>query len=377
VAADVKGVDSSGDKIKIGLVASLSGDQISWGSDSLKGAKLAVEEVNKAGGIDGHQIDLEVQDSQSKPDGAKTAAQKLLSDGVIAIVGEVSSGNTEQIARAAFEKGVPDVAIGATKTTLTDIGANVFRVCYTDALQGPVMAKFAFQEKGIKKIAIITDNAAPYSQGLSKSFKDEFVKLGGEVVDEETYETGATTFTGQLTNLKAKSPQGVFDSGYYAEVGPLVAAARDAGITVPFFGGDGWDSPKILESGGKAIIGSFFCNHYNEKEPRPIIGEFLAKFKAANGGQGPGTTMGPLGYDATKITLDAIATVAKANPGKPINSLAIIKALADVEGFKGVSGDITLKGHDGNPPKQALVVEVRPLAEGFQVFRKAYLPDSK
>ena len=86
--------------------------------------------------------------------------------------------------------------------------------------------------------------------------------------------------------------------------------------------------------------------------------------------------MGALGYDATKLLLQAIADVAKQHPGKPINSLEIIKALDNTEGFKGVSGDITLKGHNGNPPKRALVVEIRPKAEGFQVYKKAYEPDS-
>lgn len=374
VDASVKGVDT-GDTIKIGLVASLSGDQISWGSDSKVGAELAVKEINDAGGIDGKKVELLEQDSQSKPEGAKTAAQKLLSDGCVAIVGEVSSGNTQQIAQPAYEKGVADVAIGATRTDLTDIGQNVFRVCYTDALQGPVMAKFAYQELGVKKVAIITDVKAPYSQGLSASFKDEFTKLGGEVVKESSYETGATTFGSQITELKAADPQGIFMSGYYPEVGPLAAQIRQQGINAKLFGGDGWDSPKILESGGTAIIGSFFCNHYNEKEPRPIVQEFLKKYSAFNHGQPSGTTMGPLGYDATKVTLQAIADAAKAHPGKPINSLEIIKALDAIDNFDGVSGKITLKGHNGNPPKRALVVEIRSKAEGFQVFRKAYEPD--
>jgi branched-chain amino acid transport system substrate-binding protein len=371
------GVDVSGNTIKIGLVASLTGDQKPWGDDSYKGAQLAVDEVNAAGGIDGKKIELDKQDSQSNQTGAKTAAQKLLSDGVVAIVGEVSSGNTEQIGQAAFEKGVADVAIGATKTTLTGIGQNMFRVCYTDDLQGPVMARFAYQERGMRKMATFTDTQQPYSRGLTKSFSDEFKKLGGEIVDEETYETGQSTFTTQLTNMKAKDPQGIFMSGYFPEVGPIAASARDLGIKAEFFGGDGWDSPQILTSGGQAIIGSFFCNHYNDKEDRPIVKDFLKKFAAANNGQPAGTTMGALGYDAMKITLAAVAAAAKANPGKPINSLEIIKQLDATEGFKGVTGDLTLKGHDGNPPKRALVVEIRPKAEGFQVFRKAYEPDSK
>jgi len=359
----------TGDTIKVGIVASLSGDQKAWGDDSYAGAQLAVEEINKAGGIDGKKVDLEVQDSASTPQGAKTAAEKLLSDGVVAIVGEVSSGNTIQIAKSAFEKGVPVVAIGATKTALTDEGSNVFRVCYSDAFQGPVMATFAYNELGLRNMALMTDNKAPYSQGLSESFKAEFEKLGGKIVVEEKYDTGATQFGGQLTEMKDKNPDGVFMSGYFPEVGPIAQQARAAGITAKFLGGDGWDSPQLLQSGGDAIIDSFFCNHYNNKENRPEVAEFLKKWKAGHNGSDPGTTMAALGYDGAALTLDAIKRAASKD------TKGIIEALDNTENFAGVTGKITLKGQNGTPLKQALVVQVRPLSEGFQVFKKAYSPE--
>ncbi|RYG40682.1 ethanolamine utilization protein EutJ, partial [bacterium] len=292
----------------------------------------------------------------------------LLSDGVVAIVGEVASGNTIQIAKAAFSKAVPVVAVGATKTTLTDEGNHVVRVCYTDDLQGPVMAKFAYEQLNLKKIGLVTDNKAPYSQGLSKSFSDYFKKLGGEIVGEVTYESGQTDFKGIITEMKAKAPDGLLLSGYFPEVGPLAQEIRAQGMKdVKLLGGDGWDSPQLLVSGGEGIIGSYMCNHYNNKEKRPIVGEFLEKFKKANGGKEPQTTMAALGYDATKLLIDAIKRA-----GKDSDSKAIITALNDTEGFEGVSGTITLKGKGGNPEKRALVVEVRPQSEGFQVFAKAY-----
>ena len=157
-------VKVEGDTIKLGIVASVSGDNKVWGDESFEGAKLAIEEANKAGGIQGKKIELEMQDSASTTQGAKTAAEKLLSNGVIGILGEVSSGNTIQIANSAFAKSVPVVAIGATKIELTDIGANVFRVCYSDGFQGPVMAKFAYDDLGLRNVALMTDNKLPYSQ---------------------------------------------------------------------------------------------------------------------------------------------------------------------------------------------------------------------
>jgi branched-chain amino acid transport system substrate-binding protein len=353
--------------IIIGMVSSLNGDLKPWGDDSAKGGQLAVEEFNKANpnGIGGKKIDFRIADSNSKPEQGKSAAEKLMNDGAIAIVGEVASGITAQIAKAAFEKGVPVVAVGATRTDLTDIGSNVFRVCYTDDFQGPVMAKFAYDELGKRKAALVTDQKQPYSTGLSNSFRDAFTKMGGTVVDEEFYNSGDTQFSGQLTNLKSKQPDVIFMSGYFNETGPLARQARDQGIgkDVPLLGGDGWDSREILTTGGDAILGSFFCNHYNNKETRPAVADFLTKWRAKYGGQDPGTTMGALGYDGVMMTLQALKTAAGPD------SKDLTDAIENTTNYPGVSGTITLKGMGGSPHKRALVVQ---LAKEGQVFKKAY-----
>ena len=137
---------------------------------------------------------------------------------------------------------------------------------------------------------------------------------------------------------------------------------------VKLLGGDGWDSPQLLVSGGEAILGSYMCNHYNNNEDRPEVKTFLDKWKKGHGGKDPQTTMAALGYDATMLMIDGIKRAAAPN------SKAIITALNETEGFQGVSGSINLKGKNGNPEKRALVVEIRPASEGFQVFRKAYEP---
>ncbi len=359
------GNEAKGNTIRIGVVASLSGDQKPWGEDSYNGAKMAVKEFNDAGGLNGKKVELLVGDSTSKPEPAKSAAEKLMSDGVIAIVGEVASGHTAQIANSAFERGVPVIAIGATRTDLTDIGSNVFRVCYTDAFQGPVMAKFAYEELGLRNVALMTDVKQPYSTGLSKSFAAYFEKLGGKIVDEANYETNQTQFSGQLTNLKAKNPDGLFLSGYFTEVGPIAQQAKAAGLNVKLLGGDGWDSTTLLNSGGEAIIGGFFCNHYNALEDRPEVKAFEKQYQAMYGAP-PGTTMGALGYDAMKLTLDALKRA------EAPNSKALTVAIENTEGFKGVSGSITLTGNDGDPPKRALVVEIDRKAPNGQKFAKAY-----
>lgn len=366
-ATTTTGGANPADGIKIGLVSSQNGELRPWGEDSVKGAQLAIEEFNKAGGAQGKQILLMVGDSNSKPEVGKSAAEKLMSDGAIGLLGEVASGITMQMEQAAEPKGVPVVAIGATRTDLTKGHDNIFRVCYTDAFQGPVMAKFAYEQLGLRRVALMTDQKQPYSTGLSDSFRAYFVKLGGQIVDEQKYESGQTNFQGQLTNIKAKNPDGLFMSGYFNETGPIARQAKDAGLNVKMLGGDGWDSSEILQSGGAAIYGSFFCNHYNNKENRPEVKDFLAKWQAKYNSV-PATTMGALAYDATLLMCDALKRA------KALDSKGLRDAIADTTDFKGVSGVITLKGMDGNPPKRALVVQLGP--DG-QSFAKAYEVDPK
>jgi branched-chain amino acid transport system substrate-binding protein len=351
--------------IKIGLIASENGDLSPWGKDCVKGAQLALDDFNAAGGIPGHTVLLEIQDSGSKPEQGKSAAEKLIADNAVGLVGEVASGITAQIAIAAEAKNIPVVAVGATRTDLTaPPNTNIFRVCYTDDLQGPVMALFGYQELGLRKVGIVTDEKQPYSKGLSASFRKAFIALGGQIVDEQFYESGQSQFGGQVTALKAKNPDGLFMSGYFTEVGQIARQAHDAGLSVPMLGGDGWDSAQIVQYGGDAILGSYFCNHYNNKESRPEVQDFLVKWKSKYPDEPePGTTMGALGYDATMVTLDAL----KNDPGLDSKGLAV--AIENTVDFPGVTGKITLKGMHGNPPKRALVVK---LTKDGQEFAKAY-----
>lgn len=362
------------DAIKIGLVASVSGDQKPWGDDQKEGAELAVKEFNDAGGVDGKKVALVLGDSGSKADQAKTAAEKVLSDKVIGIVGEVSSGNTIQIAKSAKDKNVPVVAVGATRTDLTEVG-NVWRVCYTDDFQGPVMAAFAYEKLKLRKIAVMTDMNLPYSQGLSKSFVEKFKALGGAIVKEASYESGGKQtpdYASLLTEIKAAAPDGMFLSGYFPEVGPIAKQAKSAGLdNVKFLGGDGWDSDQLLVSGGDAIVGGFFCNHYNSFDTRPQVKTFLDKWKKAHDGKDPSTTMAALGYDATALILDALKRA------KTKDAAGLSAALEETENFAGVSGDIKLKGMKGNPPKRAIVVEVtqKDANGNWQKFAYDYTPD--
>lgn len=361
----VDGPKVTGDTIKIGLVASLNGASKPWGEDCKSGAQLAVDEINAKGGIQGKKIELLIEDSNSQPADGRNATQKLVSEGVICVLGEVASGITKPMTEVTFAAGVPQVAIGATAVNITQDYANVFRVCYNDDFQGPVMAKFAYDVLGARNVAVMTDNKLPYSQGLSKSFKAAFEKLGGKIASEEFYEQGNAQFTGQITNLKSKNPDGIFLSGYFNEVGPIAKQLQQNGVTVPLFGGDGWDSTELINSGGQAIVGGYFCNHYTSTEDRAEVKDFLAKWKAKYGGQ-PGTTMGALTYDAANLVIDALGRC------KELTAKELMAQIDATENFKGVTGTMTLKGQNGDPRKSALVVKVT--RTGFE-FAKSFAPE--
>lgn len=342
---------SSDDVIKIGIVASQTGPLIPWGTDCIRGAQLAVDQFNDAGGIYGKKVLLLVADSASTPEGGKSAAEKLVREGVVGLLGDLASGITQPMARVSSEHGVPHVIVGATKSDLTEIGDNVFRVCYTDDFQGPVMAKFAYDTLGLRKVALMTDNRQPYSYYLSQSFKQFFEGLGGEIVAEESYESGQSNFLYELVKVKGGDPEGIFLSGYFNEVGPIAMQASQMGMEdVKLLGGDGWESMELLAS-GDAIVGGFFCSHYSNDEQRPEVQNFVTAWRARHGSP-PGTTMGALGYDAAALLMDAIMRA------RSTDSEAVIEALGNTVGFKGVTGTITLKGMGGDAARPALVLRV-------------------
>lgn len=363
--------DSSADAsrltpIRIGLVTALNGDLRPWGIDCRDGAQMAVDEFNKAGGFNGTQVQLLVEDSGSKPEQGKSAAEKLISEGCITILGEVASGISAAMKEATTDSKVPQIVTGGTRTDLTNNSKYMFRVCYSDGEQGPVMAAFAYDVLGYRRMSVITDQRQPYSVGLSDSFSSKFVQLGGKVVDEERYNSGDTIFADLLERVKAHKPQGVFCSGYFTEVGPMIRQARESGIgkNVRFLGGDGWDSAEIVSTGGDAIMGSYFCNHFCSDDPSPKVKTFLKAWTNAYRSN-PGTTLAALGYDAAGLALDALKRA------KTPSAADMRDAIDETTDFAGVTGIIDLKTHHGSPPKRVVVVK---LTKNRQSFVRAYEP---
>ncbi len=353
----------TGDVIKVGVIASLNGELKPWGEDSVRGIRMAVDEFNAAGGLDGKKVELVIEDTNSKPEVGKSATEKLVAeDGVIAVLGEIASGITQPAAEVCFRYGVPIISPGSTRVDITNIGANVFRVCFTDNFQGAALAKFAYEDLGLRRIAMLTDKKQPYSTGLSDVFRQAFTSFGGEIVDEQFYEGGSTQdFKPQLTNIKAKNPDGLFCSGYFNEVGPIARQKEIVGLNVPMIGGDGWDSAELLASGGSGIIGGYWSNHYSNLEDRPEVKRFIEEFKKRYGGP-PATAMAPLGYDAALVLLDALKRA------ESLDSKSLMKAIAETKNLQAVSGTITI-GPDGNAEKSILILQVTKEARDKPVKR--------
>jgi branched-chain amino acid transport system substrate-binding protein len=347
--------------IPIGMVICATGELSQAGMECLRAAKLAVEEINRQGGIQGKKVELLVEDSASNPEQGKTAAERLIAKGVLGIIGELTSGITAQIARPAFEKGIPVITIGGTRKDLTNIGAHMFRVCFTDDVQGHIMAKFAFEKLGVRKAGLFIDKKQPYSIGLCEAFKKSFTELGGQIVDRQYYESKQTNFSAQLTNVKSKRPDCLFLGGYYTEVGPLARQARALGLNVHKLGGDGWDGEEILTAGGQGILGGYFCTHYNAKDPRAPVQHFVKAWKE-HYHRLPKTNPSALAYDATHLMLAALKQC------ETLNSRKLIQAIEQTKNFQGVTGSITLQGNHGNPLKGATIVEITPKGAEFREF---------
>lgn len=342
---------AASDTIKIGEVGSMTGSEATFGTSTHKGLLLAVDEINKAGGINGKKIELISLDNQGKAEEAATAVTKLITqDKVVAILGEVASSRSMAMAPIAQQYKVPMITPASTNPKVTEMGDYVFRVCFIDPFQGTVMAKFAKDNLKAKKVAILRDVKSDYSMGLSEFFIQAFKAGGGEILVTQSYSSGDIDFKSQLTAIKAKKPDAIFVPGYYTEVGLIVRQAKELKMSIPLMGGDGWDSPKLHEIGGEALNGHYFSNHYSSEDKNPKVQEFITKYKAANGNEVP-DTMAVLGYDAMYVLADSLKRA------KSLNGQDLRDAIAATKNFQAVTGNITLD-EKRNPTKAAVVLKI-------------------
>jgi branched-chain amino acid transport system substrate-binding protein len=339
--------------IKVGEFASLNGSEAAFGRSSHNGTQLAVDEINASGGVLGKQIDLITEDDQSKDGESATAVKKLISrDQVVAILGEVASTRSLEAAPICQQYKVPQISPSSTNPKVTQIGDYIFRVCFIDPFQGTVMANFATKTLKVKRVAVLTDVGSTYSVGLADFFKQGFTANGGEIVAEQKFTKDDKDFKAQLTAVKAENPEAIFVPGYYGQVTLIALQARELGITVPLFGGDGWEAPELIQGPGaaEALEGCYFSTHFSPDQDSPKIKQFVADYEKKYGATPD--AMGALGYDSVLALVDAIK---RANS---TDSTKIRDALATTKDLDGVTGKTTLD-ENRNARKPAVIIEIK------------------
>ncbi|MSU69904.1 MAG: ABC transporter substrate-binding protein [Opitutaceae bacterium] len=340
------------DTIKIGEYASLTGKEASFGQSSHQGTLLAVEQINAEGGLLGRPIELLSEDTQSKSGEAGTAVRKLISrDKVCAILGEVASSRSLEGAAICQAAKVPMISPASTAPEVTETGNYIFRVCFIDPFQGPVMAKFALTTLRSRRIAILSSVSAAYSVGLAKYFKQAFLAGGGQVAAEPKYTEGDKDFKAQLTTIKAAGVDAIFSPGYYNEGALIVKQARDLGITVPVFGGDSWESEVLMELGGRDVEGAYLCSHYSPQDPSPRVQQFVSSYKKRFSGGTPDSNAS-LAYDSVLVLADAIKRAGSTDHAK------IRDAIAATKNFAAVTGRITIN-EKRDASKNAVIITVK------------------
>ena len=362
------GADSK--TIKIGLLNEMTGGNATFGTSAANGAKLAFKEANAKGGVLGKQIEAVIADNKSEPSESANAMTKLATqDKVVAVTGVFSSSNAIAASSVAESTKVPFLAVGATNPKVTvdeksgKVKQSTFRVCFIDPFQGTVGANFVLNNLHAKKAAILVDNSSDYSKGLATFFKDALVKGGGSVLAEEAYLQKDQDFKSILTKVKALNVEVIYVPGYYEEVGKIVRQAREMGITVPMIGGDGWDSPKLIELGTPAALNNtFFTNHYSVDDQSPASKAFVDAYKNEYG-QTP-DALAVLGYDAANLLLDAITRANSTDRAK------IQEMLAATKDFPAITGATTMNAsHDA--VKSAVIIEMK---DGKQVYKATVKP---
>ncbi len=340
----------TGDDILLGEYSSMTGTTATYGKSTHTGVMMAVDEANAAGGVLGKKIRVQLEDDGSKPEQAATAVTKLInSDNVLMVIGEVASSRSLAAAPICQAAGVPMMSPASTNPKVTQVGDYIFRACYIDPVQGPIIARLASQDEKAKTAAILKDIKNAYSVGLADTIKAEFLKNGGQIVAEESFGEGDKDFRAQLTTIKSANPDVVFVPAYYNEVALIARQMRSLGMKQPILGGDGIESPKLIDIGREAVNGTMFTTHFSSSSKDPLAVKFVQGYKQRYGVIPDGLTA--VGYDAARLVIDAIKRAGSTDRAK------IRDALATTKDFPGVSGKITLNA-DRNAVKPLAVMKV-------------------
>ncbi|WP_432720871.1 branched-chain amino acid ABC transporter substrate-binding protein [Jeongeupia wiesaeckerbachi] len=336
-----------GDTVKIGHAAPLTGNIAHLGKDNEYGVKMAIDEINDAGGADigGKKVKFELvsEDDQADPKTATTVAQRFVDQKVVGVVGHLNSGTTIPASKIYSDAGLPQVSPSATAVAYTAQGfKTTFRVMANDAQQGKVLGEFAATKLGAKKVAIVDDRTA-YGQGLADEFEKAAKASGAEVVKREFTTNQETDFNAILTSIKGAKPDLIFYGGMDAQAAPLKKQAKKLGIGAKIMGGDGTQTPEFIKLSGSDSEGMISSSPGMPKEQMPGGQAFLDKFKAKFGTEVQ--LYAPYCYDSVKVLVEAMKKAGSTEPAKYLPELSKIE-------YQGVTGNVSFddKGDLKNGP---------------------------
>lgn len=336
--------------IKIGGLGPLTGPLAIYGVTATNGSKLAFEEINKNGGILGKQVEFVLFDEKGDSTEAVTAYNRLVDEGVVALVGDITSKPSLAVAEIAAQDNMPMITPTGTQFNITEAGPNVFRVCFTDPYQGVILANLAKNNLKANTVAIMVNNSSDYSDGVAEAFIKEAERLGLKIVAKEGYAEGDKDFRAQLTKVAATNPDVLLVPDYYEQVALITTQAREVGVNSTFIGPDGWDGvAKALDSSAYgAVENSYFTNHYSVEDTNEKVQNFLKAYREKY--KDEPSAFSALSYDAAYLMKDAIEKAGSTDKD------AIVKAMKESD-FAGVTGHLRFD-EKNNPVKAVTVLKV-------------------
>lgn len=350
-------VVSAQEQLVIGGNFEMSGGAAAYGTVMANALELAVELRNAEGEIlEGYQLATNILDNKSDLTESSSVSTRLTSDDkVVGIIGAATTGASQAEIPVITQAGVPAILPAATGDgiTLAEDGKvleYLFRVCFADAYQGTAGASYAFNKLGAKKVAILSDQATDYSQGLAASFKAEFEKLGGQVVANESYQSGDADFSATLTTLLVQDFDVLYIPGYYTEVGLIIKQAREFGLTQPIVGGDGLASDTLVELAGKENVSDvYYTAHFSPNSQEADVQNFLKAYKEKYGQEAD--SFAALSFDASNLLIDAIERAGSTERA------AVTKAIAETKDFDGITGTFSID-EQHNPVKPVTMIKL-------------------
>jgi len=368
VCAFAKGPES----IRIGVNAPLTGDIPKVGEGTKFAAQMWLEDVNAAGGIEvggkKYKVELIIEDNESKAESAVKATTKLITEeDVLAIVGPQSSKQAIPAGGKANELGTPMISPWSTNPDTTKDRPFVFRGCFLDPFQGPVVANFIKDEFGFKKAAVLYDVASDYPKGLAEFFKAAWEKQNGpgSVVAYESFTTKDTDFSSQLTKINNSGAEVLFTPQYYNEVALIVQQAHQLGWNKPIVGSDSWGSAETVKLCGKDCYGLFFSTHYAAAGAKGATKAFIDRYQKEHGYVPD--DVAALTWDAMCIVQAAIEGAGELSGDIEKDRIAVRDALASIKDFDGITGKMTFT-EDGDPIKCAVIVRISDAGE-FEFYK--------